>query len=108
MKQLKKPASRTPAMRWKNTKVRQLCERLQITGLADLAIELVQKRLKPKRMRIEPGSDPEGDGEWLVIRADVRGSVAEVLDNYAACKKEWLELAPPSKQRLVRFLYNIR
>ena len=70
-------------------------------------MRLIERNLKPERIRLETASDPEGDSEWLVIHADVRGSVDKVLQRYADCKKEWIGLAPPSKRALVRFLYNI-
>jgi len=87
--------------------VRAFCTRLKIRQLARNAVRLVETNLKPKRVRLELASDPEGDGEWLLIRADVDDIVDEVLENYSACKKTWLRLAPPAKREYVRFLYNI-
>jgi hypothetical protein len=89
------------------TDVEQLCQRLGIHDLAEVAMGLVKKNLKPERIRLEAAGDPEGDGEWLVIRAEVHGRVDEVLDRYSTCKQEWIRLAPASKRGLVRFLYNI-
>lgn len=90
-----------------NIHVRQLCERLDIRALADTAIRLVKEKLQPERIQLEAAIDPNGDQEWLVIRADVRGNVDEVLRRYASCKREWLSRAPLAKVGLVRFLYNI-
>jgi hypothetical protein len=83
------------------------CESLGILEYAKIASDLVKKHLGPETIAMQISSDPEGDGEWLVIRADVRGSVAKVLQDYSACKKDWLTVAPQRERGLVRFLYNI-
>lgn len=83
------------------------CERLGLTDSAKTAVELVKKHFQPEAIRLSVGSDPEGDGEWLVIVADVRGSVADTLKAYDDCKTEWLAVAPRPQLGLVRFLYNI-
>jgi hypothetical protein len=90
-----------------SAEVRQFCARHSIEKLAETARELVQRAFRPDRILMDLGADPEGDAEWLVIRAEVRGSVDEVLDRYSACKKEWVRVAPPAKLGLVRFVYNI-
>ena len=87
--------------------VRSFCERLGLTESAKSAVELVKKHFRPDTIRLSVGSDPEGDGEWLAIVADVRGSVADVLKAYDDCKTEWLAIAPRPQLGLVRFLYNI-
>jgi hypothetical protein len=91
----------------KDTSIDQLCARLGITQLRDTALDLVRRHLKPEQIRLEAATDPEGISEWLVIHAEVRGSVDDVLEKYAACKREWIALAPPSQRGLVRFLYDI-
>jgi hypothetical protein len=83
------------------------CESLGILGYATIASELVNKHLVPENVTMQVSYDPEGDAEWLVLRANVRGSVAKVLQAYSACKREWLTVAPEPVRGLVRFLYNI-
>src|SRR6266446_1627402 len=80
-----------------SAEVRRFCARHGIEKLAETARELVERTFRPDRIIMDIGADPEGDGEWLAIRAEVRGSVDEVLDRYSACKKEWVRVAPPAK-----------
>lgn len=87
--------------------VSRLCARLGIEDLVHTALAIVKGRLRPEKIRLEAATDPEGDSEWLVIRAEVHASVDEVLQRYSACKREWVRLAPPTKQGFIRFLYNI-
>jgi hypothetical protein len=87
--------------------VRDFCVRLGIEKEATEAVAIAHETLRPERIRLEPAGDPEGDGEWLVVRADVRGPVDEVLARYSACKDEWLRRARPDKTGVVRFVYNI-
>jgi hypothetical protein len=87
--------------------IRQFCVHHGIEKLAETARELAERAFRPDRIVIDLGADPEGDSEWLVIRAEVHGSVDEVLNRYSACKKEWVRVAPPAKLGLVRFVYNI-
>ena len=79
----------------------------QLPHPLDIAVQFVKSELKPERIFIESVSDPEGDIEWTVLRADVRASVDEVLRRYNACKSLWLRVTLPSEQNLVRFVYNI-
>ncbi|GEM_PF-6721671 len=87
--------------------VERFCAKHELHNLVSAAIQIVQTEMKPERIQLETANDPEGDGEWVVIRTDIRATVDEVLARYAACKNAWLRLAPPSKQGLVCFLYNI-
>jgi hypothetical protein len=97
----------SPQVNDKDASITQLCAKLGITDLRDTALDLARRHLKPEQVRLEAATDPEGTSEWLVIRAEVRGAVDDVLEKYAACKREWIALAPPSQRGLVRFLYDI-
>jgi hypothetical protein len=83
------------------------CKTRDIEQEARIALNLVKKHLSPEKVAMQLSSDPEGDSEWLVIRADVRGSAGKVLQDYSACKKEWLAKTPERVWGSIRFLYNI-
>lgn len=86
---------------------RQLINRLQLSDLVETAIQLVRQYLEAADIHLESATDPDGENDWLVVRADVHGTVHEVLDRYAACKTEWVRMTPPTKLGFVRFAYNI-
>lgn len=90
-----------------SAEVRDICDRLGIHDLVKTALGLIEKHFRPDKIHFEPTLDPEEDNEWLAIRADVRGSIEEVLRRYDACKKDWIKIAPLEKLGLVRFVYNI-
>ncbi len=88
--------------------VREVCDRLGIHDLVEIALRLIEKHFQPAEICYEPLHDPEEDNEWLGIRAVVRGSVDDVLRKDRACTKEWIELAPPARMGLVRIVFGIR
>ena len=83
------------------------CEERSIMPLAKKAIQLVQKHFFPNSVSIYLSGDPEGDGQWVVVRADVPGTVKSVLDAYGRLKDEWISEVPFEQGYSVRFLYNI-
>ena len=85
----------------------RICAQHQLHDLGAAAVQIARTELKPEQMQLEVAGDPEGSSEWVIIRSDIRASVDEVLARYAACKNAWLRLAPPSRQDLVCFVYNI-
>jgi hypothetical protein len=87
--------------------VRTFCEQYGICGEAVRAVDLVRKHFLATKPELEVEADPEGNGEWLVIRFDARGSVADVLDRYGRCKREWITAATDAGRSLIRFVYNI-
>src|SRR5262245_57800438 len=104
---------RTGASAWSgvvadaDSMVGEFCAKHGLHDLVDTAVQLAAAEMKPQHIQLELSSGPEGDGEWVVIRTEVRATVDEALDRYSACKNAWLREAPASKQGFVRFIYNI-
>lgn len=71
------------------------------------AVTMIKKSLQPRQLRVVIEGDPEGSGEWLVLEADMQGSVDEVLASYHHFKEQWLAEVPPVSRNLMRILVNV-
>lgn len=91
-----------------SAEVRELCERLGIEDILEIALGLVRKHLQPEQLHLHAEHDPEEDSEWIGIDAVVHGSVEEVLKKDDAYARELVASVPPAKLGLVRVSCDIR
>jgi len=75
--------------------------------LLEKAIQLAEKHFSPSSLSVYLSGDPDGDGQWVVIRSDVSGTVDTALSAYRNLKTEWLDSVGWQESSAVRFLYNI-
>jgi hypothetical protein len=83
------------------------CQEHGIASLLERALELAQKHFTPNSLSVYLSGDPDGDGQWVVVRADLSGTVDMALSAYRNLKTEWLESVGWEQNSAIRFLYNI-
>ncbi|HMF20445.1 MAG TPA: hypothetical protein VKE98_24760 [Gemmataceae bacterium] len=83
------------------------CSRHDLFQDVGRAVALVKTNLQPRKLRVVIEGDPEGSGEWLILDADMVGSVDEVLACYHRFKEQWRVEIPPAPRALMRVLVNI-